>query len=166
MSDEVRFSAKRNRTYTRKFNHDEARRRHAAGESTSSIAQDLGVSRYAIYYVIKHPDVSFASPVYTTSLYRCPVCHGSKTREAEMCRECRKDVRLPKTKLRHRAGIEDVELSSVEFGRVVRYRDEYAVVEPDHWQTHRRWLHYWDSPPECVSERERVDLMSYSEVVE
>lgn len=33
----------------RKFDHDEARRRHAAGESIRSIAADLAVSRSAVW---------------------------------------------------------------------------------------------------------------------
>lgn len=45
-------STKRNRIYQRKFDHDEARIRHAAGESLSALAREYGVTQAAVKRIV------------------------------------------------------------------------------------------------------------------
>ena len=48
----VTVSAKRNRVYPRKFDHDEARARHTGGETLAELAAEYGVSPTAIRRVV------------------------------------------------------------------------------------------------------------------
>lgn len=47
------LSGKRNRVYVRKFDHDEARARFAAGETVAEIARSCGVSWQAVNFVVR-----------------------------------------------------------------------------------------------------------------
>jgi hypothetical protein len=52
VSVQISYSPARNRFYERKFDHDEARRRHAAGEGVAALARDYGVSYTAVQEVV------------------------------------------------------------------------------------------------------------------
>jgi transposase-like protein len=48
----VTVSARRNRVYERKFNHEEAVRRHDAGASYSTLAREYGVTPMTVRRVV------------------------------------------------------------------------------------------------------------------
>jgi hypothetical protein len=165
MSGELRYSSKRNRTYKRKFDHDEARRRYKAGESMRAIADDMGVTHHAVWRVVHQPDVTSTEPVYQPPRFKCPTCQGPRSKYAELCIECRKDANLAPPQIVRHLTQRRVILGGVELGRIVRYEGAYAVVEANRSDQQHRWLHFWDSPPLKVSSMSVVDVMPYSELI-
>ncbi len=70
------------RVYVRKFDWDEARRRHAAGESYAALAREYGVSNSAVQLACKDylraRDQARASAWQSNGV--CPVCGGRASR--------------------------------------------------------------------------------------
>lgn len=76
------------RQYVRKFDYDEARVRHAAGETQGALAREYGVSRSRINQVV-NPRVGEAAAARANA-YRwyCPDC-GAETRKKDArCNPC------------------------------------------------------------------------------
>lgn len=69
------FSAKRNRVYVRKFDHDAARVRHAAGEKIADLASEYGVTTSAVYLIVtpgaRERQVAAARRYHTAVCERC-----------------------------------------------------------------------------------------------
>lgn len=88
------FSHKRNRLYCRKFNHEDARRRYAAGETLAGIARALGVSERAVKIAVDEK-TRIRDYERTLAWMRAGVCPDcgqpatrfSKTRQLR-CQEC------------------------------------------------------------------------------
>jgi hypothetical protein len=89
-------SAKRNRVYERKFDHDEARRRHAAGESIAALAREYNVSHTAIRRAVDpitrermalYRAQQFARHGNPYQYWSCPEC-GEQARKGRICRGC------------------------------------------------------------------------------
>lgn len=166
MTDELRYSAKRARTYTRKFDHDEVRRRYVAGEKGVDLAAEFGVSVSAVYKVIQRPNTTSSTPTFIPAIYRCPTCQGPKGKRSELCRQCRSDTRLAPPKLvRHPASRIEVLLASVDAGHIVEFEGDYAVVEFSKTEQNFRWLHFWTGPPLKAANDTMVKVLAYTEVV-
>ena len=82
------------RVYERRFDWDEARRRHAAGESLTALAHEYGVSPMAVYYAVN--DEARARMAARNGRWVregvCPDCGTQTTRhnarEDRRCRNC------------------------------------------------------------------------------
>jgi len=160
---EVRYSKKRARAYKHHFDHDKARRMLRSGMSARQVGELLGVSKSAIYKM-KLSKTSLTQkfvPVVKT----CPRCFGVKGRESKLCKACDSELRLPKPRRIHRRLVKEIPLYSVEFGRLVRFRGRYAVVEPAGNNTSKRKLHFWDGPIEVVNAKVDVDQLPYNQWV-
>jgi len=160
----LRFSSKRARAYKRGFDHDVARHMLANGMTARQVAEHFGVSKSAIYKMklAKTGTEQVVFPVINT----CPRCFRRKGKNSTLCRKCSSETRMPEpTPVEHPLQL-DVALYTVRHGRIVRYRGEYAVVEP-HGPTNvmLKQLHYWDAPPEVVRGDVEVDVMPYTEWV-
>jgi len=88
------------RVYVRKFDHEEARRRHAAGETFKQIAETLGVSHGAISYAVT-PGAAGRMTARTSSWQKggiCPECGGPCSRNrsvsAHRCMACAAKARI------------------------------------------------------------------------
>lgn len=72
---------KKNRWYIRKFDHDEARRRHAAGETIPDLAREYGVHANAVRYVVtpgaQAEMIAYNKRRRTTT---CEICGGPAMR--------------------------------------------------------------------------------------
>ncbi len=88
----------RGRQYVRAFDYEEARRRHAQGESISLLAREYGVSSARVRQVV-NPDVA-ARAAARASAYRWPCMDcGAPTRtKGRRCSSC--SVRLRATSVR------------------------------------------------------------------
>lgn len=88
----------RGRIYARKFDHDEARARHAAGESVSALAEAYGVTYNAVDRVVKpgRLEIEARARARYTEKQVCDVCGGRAWKQAQrtddgrnLCRSCR-----------------------------------------------------------------------------
>jgi hypothetical protein len=78
------------RQYQRKFDWEEARKRHQAGESIAKIAADLGVSHTAVHRVV-NPKVHDQMREYGRNWQKsgvCGQCGGANTRRYPICLAC------------------------------------------------------------------------------
>lgn len=84
------LSGKRNRVYVRKFDHEDARRRFAAGESARSLAAEFGVSGSRIYQVVnpEHGERTARSSAEWMRNGRCERCGEPCSRYFRRCRTC------------------------------------------------------------------------------
>jgi hypothetical protein len=92
----VTHSRKRNRAYLRKFDHDEARKRHASGESVAALAREYGVTWSAVQRVVDpitreraalSSAARFARHGNRSQYWPCPEC-GGRARKGHLCRRC------------------------------------------------------------------------------
>jgi hypothetical protein len=88
----------RDRVYVRKFDHEDARRRHQAGESISSLAQEYGVSHNAVLLVVSDQARATrrAYEEWQKTAGRCRRCGApmhivSFYRGSRFCRDCALD---------------------------------------------------------------------------
>jgi hypothetical protein len=100
----ITFSAEKNRVYVRKFDHEEAASRHAAGESVASLAAAYGVTKNAIYRVIspgwKERELAYNKRWRTGSCEECGgpamrLIGGKKKHNPDgrmLCARCRSDA--------------------------------------------------------------------------
>src|SRR5262245_33914709 len=91
---EPRYSAKRARAYTRKFDRDEVRKMRADGMTTLAIAEHFGVTRSAIYYALNREDITTTEPQFVPSAHKCERCGGYRSKDAALCKQCRHEMRL------------------------------------------------------------------------
>lgn len=87
-------SSKRPRVYKRKFDWDEARRRHRAGETLAAIARSYGVHPWAVSRVVNMcasqiVSVSEADLARRGGPHVCPRCRGRKNKKSILCHRCR-----------------------------------------------------------------------------
>lgn len=91
-------STKKNRVYQRKFDHDEAIVRYAAGESPGSLAREYGVSEQAVRRVVV-PGVRNQMDVRSRAWIMSGVCQDcGKTgiaRQSPRCKDCAELARAP-----------------------------------------------------------------------
>ena len=76
------------RVYTRKFDYEEARRRHAAGESLASIAAWAGVSVTRIRHVVFPEEGERARARADAYRWACPDCGAPTTHKGSRCKTC------------------------------------------------------------------------------
>lgn len=95
------YSPKRNRAYVRRFDHEEAARRHAAGESVKALADEYGVTYAAVHHAVTPGEK--ARQVEMSRRWRTGVCEtcggpamrlvsGKKAHNPDgrcLCRSCR-----------------------------------------------------------------------------
>jgi len=166
-------SAKRNRVYKRKFDHDEARKRVGKGESMTALAREYGVSKRAIEQVLTRIPVGMV-PI---ELYcgqppppgkdRCSMCQGFKQKSSALCLTCFNDHRLAPIRLERVPGQKRAMLGGVRFGSVVCYHGEWGVVDRASIEdVKHRWVDFWDAPARLVSLRAYVEVAPYFRVVE
>lgn len=89
-------STQRNRVYTRKFDHEEAKRRYEAGESPAALAREYGVTINAVRrVVIPGERARMAATALEhhrrkgnpSQYWDCPDC-GARARKGHRCRAC------------------------------------------------------------------------------
>jgi hypothetical protein len=78
----------RSRQYTRKFDYDEARRRHAAGETIMMLAREYGVSWTRVQQVVNPEAGRRAEERSKARRFHCVDCGKSKTSSWPRCVEC------------------------------------------------------------------------------
>lgn len=89
------------RGYQRRFDHDEARRRYAAGESVAALAREYGVTESAVYLVVSAKQAASARALHERyrTADRCERCGAVKslfsryTSGSRLCRSCAMDDR-------------------------------------------------------------------------
>lgn len=93
----VTVSKKRNRVYQRRFDHEEAAKRHHSGESMMSLAREYGVSVTAIERVVK-PGKRERMNFYTRRSTMSGVCidcgKTGITKRSSRCMECSSRSRI------------------------------------------------------------------------
>ena len=168
MAEQVRYSRKRNRTYKRLFDYEEAARLVASGLTQKRVGEILGVTRTAVGHALKNRNRTSTVNEFVPLDRRCDICGGKKARRSNHCRTCTHALRLTElVKVEHEER-KEVTLGGVEAGRIVLYEGRYAVVERHGNDTHSdfRKLDFWDGPAEKISSGEIVDQLPYTEWME
>jgi hypothetical protein len=78
----------RGRVYTRKFDYEEARRRHAAGETISALAREYGASQARVRQVVNPEAGRLADERAAAYRWPCVDCGKPKRSSRERCVEC------------------------------------------------------------------------------
>lgn len=78
----------RGRTYTRKFDYEEAQRRYAAGEKIQALAVEYGVSNARVNQVV-NPEVGRkAKELSAAYRWHCPECGAETRHKNARCNPC------------------------------------------------------------------------------
>jgi len=180
-NEHIGGSSKRRRLYPRRFSYVEARARAKAGETVASIARAFGVDRRTIRRALHlseaqareaSPEQVAAAGAMPRDRVPCPRCERPKVPEAELCRDCRNELRLesPVTvrKIPGTAGRSTVELRDVDAHRIVSVDGRYGVAlggasVPS--MRGYRAVDFWDSGLEFVNNRSRVQILPATEVL-
>ena len=85
----------RNRVYQRKFDHEQAKRRYAAGERIADLAREYGVSPAAVVFAVdaraaarnRNAVAEYHRRGNPSQYWACPEC-GARARKGHHCRAC------------------------------------------------------------------------------
>ncbi len=94
----IKGATRGKRVYTRKFDHDEAKRRKEAGESVASLAREYGVTPHAVWMVVspKSKADNLRAQAKLRAKGRCERCGGWKhgATAAKVCQRCAADLKI------------------------------------------------------------------------
>lgn len=129
------YSETKNRSYTRRFDHDEARARHAGGEAVNALAREYGVTFNAVNFVVD-PEARArnAKAVYEMNHVPCEECgepslrvtHAAKRDTnpdgRQLCAKCRGRVRRTRLRFDEAGNLTEVRCSNTDCANGERWQ--------------------------------------------